>query len=284
MYTVTGSATWIYAWITRLLWWLRVVRVELRGSTRVWRYQVGGVLTLTVFCWMFVNGATLFWGLLPLTSWMLFGWTSCAIALTMLVRRIKKVTSELKDKLAIDPSGVRGEIAFAIAQFSIILVGNFAELVLLARRGFPWHPEDNLNTIFVACGLTPLVAFALLRGIRRPWGWRMRMRPLLERFRWDAPWTRCWYIVILKAIQQVVQLASALLGITHPFFLFVTALVVLGSYRVRNTSRDYHANPGDTMAKALYWGSKIDLWTLIPLPLAVIFVTAFGPISLQGLL
>ena len=281
MYAVTGSATWFYAWITRLWWWLRVVRVELRGTTKAWRYEVRIVLGLTAACWVFVNVGT-FLGLLPLSSWMLFGWISCAIALTMVFRRLKKVTSELADELAVDAAGVRGEIAFAFAQFSIILVGNFVELLQLALLGFPWHIEDSWNTAFVVIGMTPLVVFAAMRRIN---GWRSRpARSLLERFRWDAPWTRCWYIIDLKAIQQVVQLVSALLGITHPFFLFVGALVVLGSYRVRNTSRDYRANPGDAMAKALYWGSKIDLWTLIPLPLAVAFVTAFGPISLQGLL
>lgn len=272
MLQVEASTVWIRAWLANARRWLRIFGIELWGCTKAWRYQVGTILLLTAACWAFINVATAY-GDKPRPSWMIFAGVSCVIAGSMAIRRFKDLT--LKSGLEIDPSGARGEIAFLLAQYLIIIVGNTAEVVQLLWRGLEWLTADNWNAAFAAVGMLPLVITAVILRIKRQWRLLAWARPHLEKLKWDAPWARCWYVINLKAIQQVVALGSAVIAVIHPtpwFVAFVGSLVILASYRLRNARRDRKVHPDDTMANALYWGARIDRATLVLYFVAIVML------------
>lgn len=193
------------------------------------RLEVAIILVAIAWCWKTTIEGTAFYGRKPDFTWMVFAWVACLI-MHQLVRSGRLGQLAQKD---FGLPVVRRELASLIVQLRLILAGNGIEIVVLAVQGIEWHPTDWFNVICVSAGMGLFLFFALLRRLGRLNKWL----PFLNALQWNGDWAKCWYTLNLKAIPQGVQIYSVWVGYTHPEFLFLSLLLFLGAYRVKNAVR-----------------------------------------------
>lgn len=206
---------------------------DLRGQAvqhSMWhRLEVAIILVAIAWCWGATIDGTLYHDRKPDFTWMVFACIACYVMYRLVKDGRLKQLAQVDFGLPI----VRRELASLIVQLRLILAGNGIEIVVLAVQGIEWHPTDTFNMICVAAGMGLFLTFALLRRL----GWLNKWLPFLDALQWNGDWAKCWYTLNLKAIPQGVQIYSVWVGYTHPELQFLSLLLFLGAYRVKNAVR-----------------------------------------------
>lgn len=200
--------------------------LDLWGQSVRHRLEVAIILVAIVWCWGTTIEGTAFYGRKPDFTWMIFACIACYI----MYRLVKDGRLKQLAQVNFGSDVARRELASLIVQLRLILTGNSIEIVVLVAQGIEWHPTDWFNVICVSAGMGLFLFFALLRRL----GWLNKWLPFLDALKWNGDWAKCWYTLNLKAIPQGVQIYSVWVGYTHPEMLFVSLLLFLGAYRVKN--------------------------------------------------
>ena len=232
---------------------------DLEGQSVRWRAEVAVILAAITWCWYATIEGTALYGRKPDFTWMVFACTACFIMLRLVTGgRLKQLAQE-----NFGSAVARRELASLIVQLRLILAGNGIEIAVLVVQGIEWHPTDTFNLVCVVAGMGLFLLLALLRRLGRPKKWL----PFLNALQWNGDWAKCWYTINLKALPQGVQIYSVWLGYTHPEMLFVSLLLFLGAYRVKN------AVMASGWRKPLSIATQIDALTIVGMTATVAHFT-----------
>lgn len=230
-------------------------------------------------------------GNVPLITWMVMA--EAAVILMLLLTR-QALYKELNNFLPKELLGRKALPAIdnnvsLIIQFAEIVIGNtiIVGMIIQVLPLYQWRLGDTVNACIFTGGAVLFAVLAIVRAaVSRKQERRVdasqagvvaphRLLKVLMALKWDTPWARCGYVIILKVMPQCFQ-AIAIVWLGGRVDVFgVLALSLLGCFRLLYAWRGWRAARKSVVQTAIYACTVADLMSMLVILGATLYTAGF---------